>query len=217
MTRALVTGAGKRLGRAIALELATQGYDVGVHYASSSGGATEVVQEIEAMGRNAVALRADLLNEAEVETLIPRAAEVLGGPIHVLVNNASIFEHDDMNSATRATWDRHFESNLRAPFVLTQALARQVPEPIEDEHGEPEAQAPIRTHQSNSTSSHKTKSNPKANHTTKLPTHSITLRNHAHHRSLRPHRLQQRLCPSPIGKCMIHCSFSGRSLSRHLC
>ena len=137
MTRALVTGAGRRLGRAMALELARQGYDVAVHYATSAREADDVVAEIQAMGRNAVALGADLLDEAQVQTLLPRAAEVLGGPVLVLVNNASIFEYDSIDTATRESWDRHMESNLRAPFVLTQALAAQVPDPEIDEDGEP--------------------------------------------------------------------------------
>ncbi|WP_371039067.1 SDR family oxidoreductase [Rhodosalinus sp. FB01] len=140
MSRALVTGAGKRLGRAMALYLAGRGYDVAVHYASSREDALSAVAEIEALGRRGVALRADLLNEAEVTPLVDAAAEALGGPLTCLVNNASIFEHDRIETATRESWDRHFESNLRAPFVLTQALARQVPEPLIDARGEPVAQ-----------------------------------------------------------------------------
>jgi len=141
MTRALVTGAGKRLGRAMALTLADEGHDVAVHYAGSEAAANEVVAEIEAKGRRAVALQADLLDEAQTARLLPRAAEALGGPLSVLVNNASIFEHDTLRSATRNSWDRHFESNLRAPFVLTQALAGQAPEPDTDRNGEPRARA----------------------------------------------------------------------------
>lgn len=140
MTRALVTGAGKRLGRAMALELARQGCDVAVHYASSGAAAETVAAEIRAMGRHAVTLQADLLDEAQVTPLVERAAEGLGGPVSVLVNNASIFEYDNIDSATRTHWDRHMESNLRAPFVLTQGLAAQVPEPVPDEMGEPVAQ-----------------------------------------------------------------------------
>lgn len=140
MGRALVTGAGKRLGRAMALELARQGHDVAVHYHSTDEGAQAVVAEIHEMGRKAVALKADLLNEAEVTPLIPKTASALGGPVTVLVNSASIFDYDTLSSATRKTWDHHFESNLRAPFVLTQALAEQVPDPLPDESGEPLAQ-----------------------------------------------------------------------------
>ena len=138
--RALVTGAGHRLGRAMALYLAEQGVDVAVHYNSSSDAADEVAGEIRKMGRSAASVQADLLNEDEVQELLPKAAEALGGPITILVNNASIFEHDDIDSATRESWDRHMESNLRAPFALTQALAAQVPDPLEDEKGEPQAQ-----------------------------------------------------------------------------
>ncbi len=137
--RALVTGAAKRLGRAMAIALAEEGCDVAVHYASSRDAADEVVAEIRAMGRKAVALHADLLNEAETAPLVGRAAAALDGPLSVLVNNASIFEHDSLASADRRSWDRHFESNLRAPFVLTQALAAQAPEAATDEAGEPVA------------------------------------------------------------------------------
>jgi len=138
--RALVTGAGKRPGRAMALYLGQRGYDVAVHYASSRVGAEEVVAGIKAQGQRAVAIEADLLSEDAVQGLLPHATEALGGPVHVLVNNASIFEHETFESATRASWDRHMASNLRAPFVLTQALAAQIPEPVMDERGEPLAQ-----------------------------------------------------------------------------
>ncbi len=140
MSRALVTGAGARLGRAMALYLGQRGHDVAVHYATSRDGAEAVVAELRAMGRRAEAIRADLLDEEQTAGLIPRAMEALGGPVHVLVNNASIFEHDDIRSATRESWDRHMESNLRAPFVLTQGLAAHIPEAVMDDHGEPLAQ-----------------------------------------------------------------------------
>jgi NAD(P)-dependent dehydrogenase (short-subunit alcohol dehydrogenase family) len=134
---ALVTGAAKRLGRAMALELARQGHDVAIHYAGSAEAAEEVAAEIRALGRAAVTLQADLTVEAETQALLPRAAGALGQPVTVLVNNASIFEYDNIESATRDSWDRHLESNLRAPFVLTQALAAQVPQAAPDENGEP--------------------------------------------------------------------------------
>lgn len=140
---ALVTGAGKRLGRAMALYLAGRGYDVAVHYASSASEAEAVCDEIRALGRRAVALAADLLDEAQTETLISRAAQALGGPLTVLVNNASIFEYDRLQTATRRSWDRHIESNLRAPYVLIQGFAAQAPKAVLDEMGEPRAQALI--------------------------------------------------------------------------
>lgn len=139
--RALVTGAGARLGQAMAVYLAERGYDVAVHYATSAEGAADTVAQIAAKGRRGVALHADLLVEAETQTLVDRAAEALGGPLSVLVNSASIFEYDTIQSATRESWDRHMESNLRAPFVLTQAFALQVPPLDHDAAGEPIASA----------------------------------------------------------------------------
>lgn len=139
MKRALVTGAGKRLGRAMALYLAERGYDVAVHYAASSEAADDVVSQIKEMGRNAVALQADLLDLGAMETLLPDAAGALGGSITCLVNNASIFEYDTIASATHESWDRHINSNLRAPFVLSQAMAAQGLSPDTDEMGEPVA------------------------------------------------------------------------------
>lgn len=137
---ALVTGAARRLGRAMALDLAQAGHDVAIHYSGSTEEATQVADEVRRLGRRAVTLRADLTVEAEMQGLLPRAAEALEAPITVLINNASIFEHDTIATATRESWDRHLESNLRAPFVLTQALAAQVPDPIPDENGELQAQ-----------------------------------------------------------------------------
>ncbi|NIZ14975.1 SDR family oxidoreductase [Phaeobacter sp. HF9A] len=139
--RALVTGAGKRLGRVMALALAEDGYDVAVHFASSRSDAEDTVAAIRALGRQAVALQADLLDDRHSETLLPRAAEALGGAITCLVNNASIFEPDDLQTATRDSWDRHMQSNLRAPFLLIQALAAQDLSPEQDANGEPRAAA----------------------------------------------------------------------------
>lgn len=139
MTRALVTGAGHRLGRAMAVYLASRGYDVAVHYASSDKGALETVAQIEAMGQRAVSLQADLLDEDATQALFGRAVDALSGPINCLVNNASIFEHDTVETATRTSWDRHMDSNLRAPFVLTQAMAAQGLTPTQDAMNEPVA------------------------------------------------------------------------------
>jgi NAD(P)-dependent dehydrogenase (short-subunit alcohol dehydrogenase family) len=136
MARALITGAGRRLGRAMALYLAGRGHDIAVHYSSSEAAANSLVAEIIAMGRHAVAVQADLLDEAQTEALIPRATAALGGALTVLVNNASIFEHDTVASATRTSWDRHIGSNLRAPFQLTQAFAAQALPAAIDENGE---------------------------------------------------------------------------------
>jgi len=127
---ALITGGAKRIGRAIALALAGAGFDVAIHHGSSAAEAEETAAAIRALGRRAVALRADLAREAEVESLIPDATARLG-PLGVLVNNASRFERDEWDTATRESWDAHIEPNLRAPFVLTQAMALALPEGAE--------------------------------------------------------------------------------------
>jgi len=139
LTRALVTGAGRRLGRAMAIYLAGRGMDVAVHYATSQDAAAETVAEIRALGQKAEALQADLLDEDQVARLLPRAGAALGGDITCLVNNASIFEYDNVHNATRQSWDRHMDSNLRAPFVLTQQMAAQGLQSRLDENGEPTA------------------------------------------------------------------------------
>lgn len=123
---ALVTGAARRIGRAIALDLAAHGFGVGVHFHRSPEAAEEVVATIKAKGGCGVALRADLGRESEAVTLVSRLAEALGAPI-LLVNNASLFDRDDALTATRASWDAHMEANLRAPFVLSQEFARHLP------------------------------------------------------------------------------------------
>lgn len=139
--KALVTGAARRLGRAMALYLGARGFDVAVHYVSSADEAEEVVAELRAMGRTSEALQADLLDEDAATALIGRAAEALGGPLTVLVNNASIFEYDNIEKMTRESWDRAIGSNLRAPVVLTQAFAAQAPGAATEGNGEPLAQA----------------------------------------------------------------------------
>ena len=138
MGKALVTGGAQRLGRAMALHLAARGHDVAVHFDRSEAAAAEVADEIRKLGRRAVTLQADLLEETALADLVPRAAQALGGPLTLLVNNASIFEYDTVTNATKAGWDRHIGSNLRAPFVLTQAFAAQAA-PVGTEGGEPVA------------------------------------------------------------------------------
>ncbi|MGB8276237.1 MAG: SDR family oxidoreductase [Alphaproteobacteria bacterium] len=124
---ALVTGAAHRIGRAIAMDLARHGFAVAVHYNRSRDEALAAVAEIESSGGRAVALRADLTREDDLAGLVSAAAEALG-PLGLLVNNASVFEVDEVATATRATWDTNMETNLRAPFVLAQNFARQVPD-----------------------------------------------------------------------------------------
>lgn len=122
----LVTGAARRIGKAIALDLARQGFAVAVHYGSAAAEAEAVASEIGRAGGRAVALGANLAHEAEVAALVPRVNEMLG-PLGLLVNNAARFECDEALDVTRESWDLHMEVNLRAPFVLSQAFARQLP------------------------------------------------------------------------------------------
>ena len=125
--RAVVTGGAKRLGKEIAIFLAERGFEVAIHYHSSEKSADELAQYIKSKtGNNCVSIKADLTQEIEVQDLIGRANDKLGGSISCLINNASIFEYDNIWTANRDSWDRHIESNLRAPFVLTQSFANQV-------------------------------------------------------------------------------------------
>ncbi|KIL97188.1 FolM Alternative dihydrofolate reductase 1 [Paramagnetospirillum magnetotacticum MS-1] len=127
---ALVTGAGRRIGREVALDLARQGFAVAVHYHHSAEEALAVVAEITQAGGRAVAVAADLACEEQVAALVA-ASEAAVGPLGLLVNNASVFERDDALGATRASWDLHMEVNLRAPFVLTQEFAKGLPDGAE--------------------------------------------------------------------------------------
>jgi NAD(P)-dependent dehydrogenase (short-subunit alcohol dehydrogenase family) len=123
---ALVTGAAQRIGRTIALALAEAGFDIAVHCHTSRDTGVATCDEIRRLGRRGCLLLADLRDETAAQALIPRAVAALG-PLGVLVNNASPFERDEWYDATRASWDAHIEPGLRAPFVLMQHFARQLP------------------------------------------------------------------------------------------
>lgn len=126
MRTALVTGAGHRLGRAMAFALGQKGWSVGVHYNASREAAEEVVRAIAAAGGKADAFRADLSKESDVAGLMGKVKGALG-PLSLLVNSASLFENDDIDTMTRASWDAHFDVNLRAPVKLAQDFAKQAP------------------------------------------------------------------------------------------
>ena len=124
---ALVTGGARRIGRAICLELARAGFDIAVHHRASADQAAELVREIGALGRRAVSLPADLRDVMATHELIGRAAEALG-PLSVLINNASVFADDRLDTITGESWSEHLETNLRAPVLLAQVFARQAPD-----------------------------------------------------------------------------------------
>ncbi|RJE85779.1 SDR family oxidoreductase [Paracoccus onubensis] len=138
MSAALVTGAAKRLGRAMTLYLAGRGYDVAVHYDRSASEAEEVAARARTLGVSAITVQADLLDEAATAGLIPHVTEELGR-LSVLVNNASIFDYDNIHSATMESWNRNIGSNLRAPLQLIQAFAAQAAAVDTDDAGEPVA------------------------------------------------------------------------------
>jgi NAD(P)-dependent dehydrogenase (short-subunit alcohol dehydrogenase family) len=103
---ALVTGAARRIGRALALDLAAHGWNVAVHYGRSAREAMEVVAAVEQQGRRAVALEADLADREQIAGLIARAADALGS-LDLLVNNAAVFGFDRPGIVHRESWDRH--------------------------------------------------------------------------------------------------------------
>ncbi|MFM7482673.1 MAG: SDR family oxidoreductase [Burkholderiaceae bacterium] len=124
---ALVTGAAKRLGRAIALGLAKDGWDIAVHYRESDTEALETVNDIKALGRKAIALQCDLANQTDTQQLLPQAISQLG-EISCVVNSASLFAYDDASSFKHSTLDAHMHSNLAAPILLAQALHAATPD-----------------------------------------------------------------------------------------
>lgn len=125
--RALVTGAGRRLGRAIALGLAVDGWDIAVHYHRSRGEAEALVQEISGLGRQAVPVACDLADAAAVGRLVAQCNDRLGS-LSCLVNSAALFEHDTLETLETARWESHMNVNLRAPVLLSRDFARQVPD-----------------------------------------------------------------------------------------
>lgn len=124
---ALVTGGAKRIGRAICLELARAGFDVAIHYRSSADEAEAVAAGVRTLGRRAMILDADLADGVAAQELVGRAAG-LAGPLSVLVNNASVFAEDRLDTVTGDSWSTHLDANLRAPVLLAQAFARQAPD-----------------------------------------------------------------------------------------
>ena len=119
----LITGAARRLGRSFALACARAGADVVIHHGHSDEEADEVRAEIEKMGRRAWIFRADLSDPSQAGTLIPSISP--STPLHALVNSAAIFESLSLQATSPEAWHRHLQINLTAPFLLSQAFARQ--------------------------------------------------------------------------------------------
>ncbi len=119
---ALVTGAAKRLGRAVALRLAHEGADVAVHYGKSASEAHELVAEIEKLGRRSASFSAELTNIVAIQKLVADVASHFG-QLDILVNGAANFLETKFGATTEATWDASLDTNLKAPFFLSQAAA----------------------------------------------------------------------------------------------
>ncbi len=122
---ALITGGGRRLGRAFAEAIVRRGAALAVHYGTSAKGAEEVVDLARSLKGRAVALQADLADAAQTAGLIESARSKLGR-LDLLINNASIFEPLTLENTTHEAWERHMAINLTAPFLLSQAFARQL-------------------------------------------------------------------------------------------
>lgn len=124
---ALITGARARIGRALSLALSHAGYAVALHHRNDEAAAEALAAEIRAAGGTAAVVQADLADEADTATLVARAAQALGRPLTLLVNNASRFTDDRVGGLSRESWDGHMEANLRAPILLAEAFAAQAP------------------------------------------------------------------------------------------
>jgi NAD(P)-dependent dehydrogenase (short-subunit alcohol dehydrogenase family) len=120
----LVTGAAKRLGRAIAIAMAKSGWDVAIHFGNSKDAAEQTVKDILATGQRGVALQADLSDESQAAQLIKRCTEAMGLPT-CLINNASLFQYDVASSFSYSSLDRHMKTNVAAPLILSRDLYRQ--------------------------------------------------------------------------------------------
>ena len=140
---ALITGGAKRLGRAISKDLARSGYNVIIHYNNSEDDAFSLREELLELGNDVHLIQADLLNEGETISLFDKCKNLTDKPVNLLINNASIFEYDNIKTATLESWDRHHKSNLQVPFFLTQKFSQQAPEPEKLESGELESKSCI--------------------------------------------------------------------------
>jgi NAD(P)-dependent dehydrogenase (short-subunit alcohol dehydrogenase family) len=123
---ALITGAARRIGRAIALDLAEAGWAVAIHYRNSAADADTLAREISDSGGRARTFQGDLTERRAIERLVQEVGRDIG-PLTVLINNASEFLPDGIGNLDEKTWDLHLCVNLKAPVFLSEAMARQLP------------------------------------------------------------------------------------------
>ena len=126
MRRVLVTGGARRIGRTIVDRLAADGWDIAIHHHSSAEDAAEAVDFVRSLGRNAVAVSANLEDASSIRNMAAEASDALG-PLTAIVNNASVFIGDDVTSEGFEVWDQHMNVHLKAPYVMTQELLKQIP------------------------------------------------------------------------------------------
>ena len=123
---ALVTGASKGIGRAIALQMARSGADVAVNYRGDQRSADEVCEEIRKMGRQSLAIQADVANSGEVNAMVEKVVHHLGGGLDILVNNAGVYPLKEAVNMTDEEWDQVMNTNLKGAFYTCRAAARQM-------------------------------------------------------------------------------------------
>lgn len=123
---AIVTGGARRLGREISLALASRGANVVIHYAHSTSYAVQTLAEIESLGVAGITVKADFAQPAEAPRVVASAVATFGRA-DILINNAAVFGPGTVATTDEASWDRHFNINLKAPFLLSQAFAARMP------------------------------------------------------------------------------------------
>ncbi len=140
---ALITGGARRLGKAITEDLADMGFNIIIHYNNSEKEAIALRDQLSSKKIKVFLAKADLLVNEDVMSLIKDCQKLTGSKISLLVNNASIFEYDNINTASLENWDAHFKSNLKAPFFLTQKFAEQAPDVTIFDNGEKKSNANV--------------------------------------------------------------------------
>ncbi len=123
----LITGAARRIGEALALGLGQAGHPIAVHYRSSKKEADSVASVINSGGGKAVAVRADLLDQRDLEALIGMSSKALGRPMEILINNAAAFVRDDIHDFSEESFAQNLGTNLKAPMILSRSFAAQLP------------------------------------------------------------------------------------------